>query len=81
MEGGKDYFRKRPNLLCFTQRPVQRALMVVFTEAKRPERRADLSCPSRAVVRNEWSYTPTPPGRQFWKLTLLPSSGKMWDPP
>jgi hypothetical protein len=43
-----------------TQPPVQWVTVVLSLGVKRPEREADHSPPSRAEVKNEWSYTATP---------------------
>jgi hypothetical protein len=62
VEGGGRLFSKAPRSpLRFTQHPIQWVLLILSTEAQRPGRRADHSPLSRAMVRNEWSYTPTPP--------------------
>jgi hypothetical protein len=77
-EGGRDCFRKRPDVLYVSPSVPFSGYCGSFYRSKAA--RAHHSPPSRAAVRNEWSYTTTPPGRTFWKLTLLPSGGKMWDP-
>jgi hypothetical protein len=46
-----------------TQPPIQWARGVLSLGVKRPEREADHSHPSSAEVKNEWSYTSTPPIR------------------
>jgi len=44
-----------------THPPIQWKLVPICREVKRPENGTDHSLPSSAQVKNEWSYTSTPP--------------------
>jgi hypothetical protein len=52
----------------FTQPPIQWVAVVLSAGLKRPGREADPSLPSRAEVKNSWSYIPLPP-TSSWRGT------------
>jgi hypothetical protein len=53
--------QKRPYQRCGSPSPLFNAYVGSFAGIKRPGRQADHSPPSSAEVKNEWSYTASPP--------------------